>query len=51
MQLLLQQFRNEFKMYEETINASKSNKHREQNKELLHTIEIIIEELQRINKE
>ena len=50
MQLLLQQFYNEFKTYEETINNSKRNKHKELNRTLLKGIETIIEEMQRVNK-
>ena len=49
MQLLLQQFYNEFKNFEDTINNSKSNKHKEVNAQLLQGIEVIIKELQRIN--
>ena len=51
MQLMLQQFYNTFKGYEEVINNSKYNKHRELNTKLLKGIETIIEEMQRINKE
>ena len=50
MQLLLQQFYNEFEMYRKTINESKNNKHKEQNALLLSSIETIIKEIQRINK-
>ena len=49
MQLLLQQFYNEFEMYKETINNSKSNKYKEQNALLLESIETIIKEMKRIN--
>lgn len=49
MQLLLQQFYNEFEMYRKTINESKSNKHKEQNALLLNSIETIIKEMKRIN--
>ena len=51
MQLLLQQFYNNFKDYEEVINTSKNNKHKEVNTRLLKGIETIIEEMQRVNKE
>ena len=51
MQLLLQQFYNDFKNYQETIVNSKSNKHKELNTSLLKGIETIIEEMQKINKE
>ena len=50
MQLLIQQFYNTFKDFEETIKNSKSNKHKECNAKLLQGIDIIIMEMQRINK-
>ena len=50
MQLLLQQFYNEFKNFEDTINNAKNNKHKEINAQLMQNIEIIIKELQRVNK-
>lgn len=49
MQLLLQQFYNNFKDFEETINNAKSNKKKMLNKTYLQAIDVIIKEMQRNN--